>query len=335
MCLLQNYNNMKQLLTKSAFSIVVLILLIGAGQVSAVGWIDPPATPLTANVDTLLNVDSFDQVKKGNLSVGAFLANQPSAIFGKTFFSGVVRGNTIPTVATLNDVVLSGNVGATSFIQSDTLAKGGNNKPLCVDNNGVIYVCAVPVGTVVVVDLCPNIAGDQSVIPLGLAQADSGDCLTAPTVTNVAIAPTYKTVQVQKSTSTVVSGRSVTLTLSAPLISSTTFYYQATIRGSEYKGGWGSSYGVVNIPLVGTAGQSTVSGNLAFPNGKNIVLSNCIGRELPTVSPDNKATLPASYQKNTCDPTAPIGGGTAGIGCDPANPTVPPSSFAPWWQCVQ
>jgi hypothetical protein len=134
----------KQLLQIIGLSLFAVLI---ASVASA--YTPPSAAAPAGNTDGPLTVGSANQIKAGGLTVGTFQARENAYFDKNVLFNGLIRGGTpnaaapvkIGDSAAKTSVALSGTMNIDGYYQSDSLKTGGGKKPLCSDDNGVLYIC--------------------------------------------------------------------------------------------------------------------------------------------------------------------------------------------------
>jgi hypothetical protein len=183
-----------------AFGIVTAIGLsyaYAAWSVPAATYSDPSGTAPANNTDTPLNISILDQVKAsgtcaagncGGLSVETFLATMNAQFSKNVTFNDVIGGGTAPfgSVSQMyfggtdsagfahpTSVAIAGGLDAEGVLKSAKLENTEGMKALCSDAEGKVVFCDI-------VDVCSNIAGNQTVAPDGYVQDAGGMCTVEP-----------------------------------------------------------------------------------------------------------------------------------------------------------
>lgn len=123
----------------------ITALVLCAGIV-AYAYTNPTGSAPT-NIDEPLDESASDQVKDGDLGVGAFVASGNALLKQQTIFGAEIYGSGSPEVLHIGDsttpvsVTITNNLKQAKWIQSDTLKTTGGYKNLCADTKGAISNC--------------------------------------------------------------------------------------------------------------------------------------------------------------------------------------------------
>ncbi len=166
-----------------------LVVAIGLSYAAAFAseWVPAPATPPAENTQRPINTLGASQVKDGGLSVYAFLANLSAQFDSQLYLQGTVRGfggkfggetvrfgGTNASGVHIVSLALTGNLDVKNNARSALLANT-EYKKVCADESGTLFLCDTT--TQPVIDVCPNISGDQATVPAGMHINLDGDCV--------------------------------------------------------------------------------------------------------------------------------------------------------------
>ncbi len=149
-------------LKKTAALLLGIGVMVTASYALATGvWHPAPGKAPANNSDTLVDTGTANQVKQGDLSVGAnttgvFSAYENASFAGPVTLNGMVRGGTPnttnsavliggtdPVSSVLHTVAtaITGGIATTSTVQTDTLKQSNAAAPVCADTTGTLVIC--------------------------------------------------------------------------------------------------------------------------------------------------------------------------------------------------
>lgn len=191
---------MKSFITSLKFIALGVVVAIGASYVDAQTWNNAPTPAPTNNTSLPVDVSTTDQVKDGDLSVNAFIANQNAQFDQTIYLEGSVHGGTAAqvssdstvrfggtdpinaTITRIVNLVITKGLKTTNTIQSDKLA-GASVGNLCVTSAGVLVRCTDPASQLAISNL--------EVYGWGNGNVGQGDYWTFQCIVSLNQASTY------------------------------------------------------------------------------------------------------------------------------------------------
>lgn len=194
----------KTLLTNLKYIAFGVVMAVGISYAYAAWgtpsgtYTDPTGAPTSNNADTPLNVGPLDQIKSGGSCIagncgglslgGSFIASQNAEFDGQVFLHGIVGADSngvFPASSTVQfggldskgymhstNITMSGGLAAAT-LKSAALVNSAGTSALCADASGNVVFCTIT-------DMCSNIAGAQTTVPVGDQQNSDGSCTAIP-----------------------------------------------------------------------------------------------------------------------------------------------------------
>ncbi len=127
--------------TSKVLALTILCAVFGAALIASATYKNP-VSPYPKNSTEPIDTSGTSQGKAGGLSVQTFLGLSNVQLNQNATFKGAVLTGNIPDIVQIGtDTVATGEMHATSYLNSQTLTHTGVAKTLCGDSTGNIIFC--------------------------------------------------------------------------------------------------------------------------------------------------------------------------------------------------